>query len=442
MRSENDIVPCASRCGLVLAAAALAIAGCGEKADSFGAGAAPKFRLAPITRTDVVRTVEATGTVTPRNSSKGIPVGAQVNGKVIKLFVDYNSTVTNGQVVALIDPLVYDATYKSAVAQLHVNRANIEVRRAAIRTCEAELTLAEKTYARKKALAEKSMASVAELDSAVEALEKAKAGLESAKANLLSAQASVEQSEATVSKAKADLDYCTIRSPVNGIVIARKVEEGETVVSSYNAVPVLTIAEDLKTVWVEATVPEADIGNVKVGQLVTFTADAYRRRFKGRVKQVRRDSTTTSNVVTYPVIIEAENPDEMLFPGMTATLSIETARAENAVVVSAAALRFRPREEHRKAGEVPRGRKVWFAGDDGKLEPTVVTEGVSDGSFVELVDAAALEGRTAVVGYETERTKKMSGDDSTNPFMPKRPKRGTEGTAPEPRKGGAGQKAP
>jgi len=423
---------------IILAAAIAALSGCGDKTPSLGGGdKRPSFRLAPITRSDVVRTVEATGTVTPRNTSKGIPVGAQVNGKVIKLFVDYNSAVTNGQVVALIDPLVYEATYKSAVAQLHVNRANVDVRAAAIRTCQAELVLAEKTFARKKALTEKSMASVAELDSATEALERAKAGLESAKANLMSAKASVEQSEAAVSKAKADLDYCTIRSPVNGIVIARKVEEGETVVSSYNAVPVLTIAEDLKTIWVEATVPEADVGNIKVGQEVTFTADAYRRRFKGRVKQVRRDSTTTNNVVTYPIIIEAENPDEMLFPGMTATLSIETARADNAVVVSAAALRFRPKEGDRAAGEVPRGRKLWFVGKDGLLEPVVVSEGVSDGSFVQLLDAEAIEGREAVVGYETQRTKGLTKDDATNPFMPKFPKGGTKGTAPEPKKGDA-----
>ena len=423
---------------IILAAALAALSGCGDKTPSLGGGdKRPSFRLAPITRSDVVRTVEATGTVTPRNTSKGIPVGAQVNGKVIKLFVDYNSAVTNGQVVALIDPLVYEATYKSAVAQLHVNRANVDVRAAAIRTCEAELVLAEKTFARKKALTEKSMASVAELDSATEALERAKAGLESAKANLMSAKASVEQSEAAVSKAKADLDYCTIRSPVNGIVIARKVEEGETVVSSYNAVPVLTIAEDLKTIWVEATVPEADVGNIKVGQEVTFTADAYRRRFKGRVKQVRRDSTTTNNVVTYPIIIEAENPDEMLFPGMTATLSIETARADNAVVVSAAALRFRPKDGDRAAGDVPRGRKLWFVGKDGLLEPVVVSEGVSDGSFVQLLDAEALEGRKAVVGYETQRTKELSKDDATNPFMPKFPKKGTQGTAPEPKQGDA-----
>ena len=153
------------KAGNVLWAACAAVgfvAGCSDGALSDADG--PRYRFAPITRADVVRTVEATGTVTPRNTAKGIPVGAQVNGKVIKLFVDYNSTVTNGQVVALIDPLVYDATYKSAVAQLHVNEANVEVRKASVASCEAELTLAEKTYERKKSLTAKAMAPVADLD--------------------------------------------------------------------------------------------------------------------------------------------------------------------------------------------------------------------------------------------------------------------------------------
>ena len=366
----------------------------------------PQYRFAPITRADVVRTVEATGRVTPRNTSSGIPVGAQVNGKVIKLFVDYNSTVTNGQIVALIDPLVYEATYKSAVAQLHSN--------------QAKLVLAEKTLVRKQNLFAKQMCSEADLDQAIETCDTTKAA--------------VEQSEASVNKAKADLDYCTIRSPVNGVVIARKVEEGETVVSSYNAVPVLTIAEDLNVIWVEATVPEADVGNIKIGQEVTFTADAYRRRFKGKVKQVRKAATTTNNVVTYPIIIEAENPDQMLFPDMTATLSIETARAENAVVVSAAAFRFRPKEDEREEGEVPRGRKIWLIGESGKLKPVVITEGVSDTSFTQLVDGESLEGKEAVVGYETPATLALK-DDTTNPFKPKFPQRGkNKGTAPEPKK--------
>lgn len=395
--------------------------GCSQEGSALGGPKGPKYRFAPIVRTDLVRTVEATGTIQPRNTPSGIPVGAQVNGKVLKLFVDYNSTVTNGQVVALIDPLVYEATYRNAVGQLHGNQARVK-------QCEAVLTLTEKTLMRKQALFKKGMCSEADLDAAVEARDSAVASLDSAKA-------SVEQSEASVSKARADLDYCTIRSPVNGVVLARKVEEGETVVSSMNAVPVLTIAEDLKTVWVEATVPEADVGNIKVGQSVSFTADAYRRKFTGRVRQIRLAATTTNNVVTYPIIIEAENPDEMLFPGMTATLSIETACAENAVVVSAAAFRFRPKEEDRVAGEVPRGRKIWLVGANGKLEPHVVKTGVSDDSFTELAEGDAFEGKEAVVGYQTPSTLALpSSEQASNPFMPKRPKHGTSGTAPEPKK--------
>lgn len=390
---------------LVLSAAVVCLAGCSE--GQMGGAKEPKFRFAKIERADVVRTVEATGTVTPRNTKEGIPVGAQVNGRIIKLFVDYNSVVTNGQVVALIDPLVYEAAYKSAVAQLHSNRAR--------------LVLAEKTLVRKQNLFARQMCSEADLDQALETRDTTKAA--------------VEQSEAAVSKAKADLDYCTLRSPVDGVVIARKVEEGETVVSSYNAVPVLTIAEDLKVVWVEATVPEADVGNIKVGQEVTFTADAYRRKFKGKVKQVRKAHTTTNNVVTYPIIIEAENPDEMLFPGMTATLSIETARAENAVVVSAAAFRFRPKVEDREEGELPRGRKIWIVGESGKLKPIVVKDGVSDTTVMQILEHDDLVGQEAVIGYETPATLAAKKSDTTNPFKQKFPQRNkNKGTAPEPKK--------
>ena len=420
---------------LVTALAAGIIAGCGQKVELGGSKKGPRFRFAPITRADIVRTVEATGMVTPRNSPNGIPVGAQVNGKIIKMMVDYNSTVTNGQVVALIDPQVYEANYKSAVAQLHANEANVEVRIAALKSCEAELKLAEKTFGRKKALVEKNMAPVADLDSAEEALTRARAAIESARASLKSAQANVEQARASSDQAKANLEYCTIRSPVNGIVIDRKVEEGETVVSSMNAVPVVTIAEDLKMVWIDATVPEADVGNIRVGQEVIFTADAYRRKFTGKVKQIRRAATTTNNVVTFPVIIEAENPGEMLFPGMTATLSIETARAENALAVSAAAFRFRPKDEDvaNPEAEVPRGRKVWLVNEAGKLEPVAVTTGVSDDSFTELTGSDALEGREAVVGYEVQRAAKTD-EEAKNPFMPKHKRPTAKGTAPEPKK--------
>ncbi len=413
--------------------------GCGADVKMPGAKKGPSFRTAPIVRSDVVRTVSATGTITPRNTKTGVPVGAQVNGKLVKLYVDYNDVVTNGQIVAEIDPLVYEANYKSAVARLHVSKAGVLTSECALRQREAEFVLARKTYDRKKALSEKKMAPVADFDSAVESFDKAKAAVESARAALESAKAEVESAQASVDQAEANLSYCTIRSPVNGIVIDRKVEEGETVVSSMNAVPVLSIAEDLDTVWVAADVPEADIGGIRVGQKVTFTVDAYRRRFTGRVKQVRKASTTTNNVVTFPVIVEADNPEQMLFPGMTATLSIETARAENVVVVAAAAFRFRPKDADldRIEGEIPRGRKLWLkpSTEGAPLEYILVSEGVTDDSFIEIVcdGVDSLEGREAVVGYHTAAT--LDSAESTNPFMPKFPKRNqNKGTAPEPKK--------
>ncbi|MBP5791296.1 MAG: efflux RND transporter periplasmic adaptor subunit [Kiritimatiellae bacterium] len=399
------------------------------------------YRTAPITRTDIERSVSATGTITPRNTSSGIPVGAQVNGKLVKLYVDYNDVVTNGQIVAEIDPLVYEATYKSSLARLHETEAAVKVSECSLREREAAKLLAEKTYARKKALADKSMASVADLDAAIQVLDAATAAVESAKASLASSKASVESAQASVDQAAANLSYCTIRSPVNGIVIDRKVEEGETVVSSMNAVPVLSIAEDLDTIWVKADVPEADVGGIRVGQRVTFTVDAYTiggrpRQFAGHVKQIRKASTTTNNVVTFPVIVEAENPEQMLFPGMTATLAIETARAENVLAVAAAAFRFRPKEEDRAriSGEIERGPKLWLKADGPGAAPEYVMarQGVTDDSFTEIIaeNLALLEGREAIVGYQTATL--AASPESRNPFMPKPPQK-TKGKAPEPK---------
>ena len=407
---------------IIAAAVLAAIAGCSEQ---FAQKEGPKYRLAPITRTDIVKTVEATGTVAP---IKKVEVGAQVNGKIIKLFVDYNSLVTNGQVVALIDPQVYDAQYRSALAQLHANEANVK-------KCEAVHVLAEKTLVRKEALSKKQLASVADYDAALEARDSARASLDQAKAQ-------VEQSHASVSQAKANLNYCTIVSPVDGTVIERSVDEGQTVVSSMNAVPLLTIAEDLSRIQVEATVPEADVGSIREGQKVTFTADAYRKRFRGEVRQVRLAATTVNNVVTYPIIIEAANDDKdaMLFPGMTANISVETARAEDVVAVSSAALRFRPNEQDYLAardaagGEIPRGRKIWIQEGEGGMRFVKIDEGVSDASFTQIVGADGLEGKEAIIGYATSRMP-AGGGDAVNPFRPKFPQRNkNKGTAPEPRK--------
>jgi HlyD family secretion protein len=301
--------------------------------------------------------------------------------------------------------------------------------------CEAALVLAEKTLKRKETLSKKQLASVADYDSALEVRDIAAAALKQARAQ-------VEQSHASVSQARANLNYCTIVSPVDGTVIVRSVDEGQTVVSSMNAVPLLTIAEDLSRIQVEATVPEADVGSIREGQPVTFTADAYRKRFKGVVRQVRLASTTVNNVVTYPIIIEAANddPNAMLFPGMTANISVETARAEGVVAVSSAALRFRPNNDDYEAakaaagGEIPRGRKIWIKDGDAGMKFVKVEEGVYDTSFTQLVGADGLEGREAILGYATARTAANAGG-AVNPFKPKFPQRNkNKGTAPEPRK--------
>ena len=393
---------------ILMAAAVAAVCGCEKVSEKIHGGEPkPAYRTVEIARTDIVATVEATGTVTP---IKTVEVGAQVNGKIIKLFADYNSVVTNGQVVALIDPLVYQANYDSAVAQLHQNEANVLQR-------EATLALAEKTLARKLKLFETKSCSESDLDSAQEAHD-------SAVAQLAAAKAAVEHSKASVSQAKANLDYCTIVSPVDGVVITRSVDEGQTVVSSMNAVGLLTIAEDLKTIWIEASVPEADVGDIREGQRVTFTADAYREKFTGVVKQVRISSTTTNNVVTYPIIIEAENRGEKLFPGMTTTIAIETARADDVLAVTQAAFRFRPKDKETEL----KGRKLWVLGDDGEIEAVQPEFGVSDASFTEVKDAA-LEGAKIVIGYETGSAKGVTGQ--SNPFMPKMPQRNkNKGTAP------------
>ena len=366
------------------------------------------YRTARVVRTDIFRTVEATGTVQP---IKEVEVGAQVNGRIVKLFVDYNSVVTNGQVVALIDPLVYEANYKSALGELHANEANVK-------KCEAQLVLAEKTLTRKRELVKKEMAPVADYDSALEARDTGLAALAAAKA-------SVEKSQASVSQAKANLDYCTVLSPVDGVVITRSVDEGQTVVSSMNAVPLLKLATDLRRIQVEATVPEADIGSVKDGQAVTFTVDSYAGvTFTGEVTQVRMASTTTSSVVTYPVIIEAENPGGKLFPGMTANISVHVDEARDVLAVTSAAFRYHPAAAHDARPPAEKGRTLHLLGTDGRPERLVVETGLSDGSFTEIRSQdAALEGREAILGVAGAPKAGAAPGGANNPFMPKHPSR-------------------
>ncbi len=353
------------------------------------------YRTAPIKRDAVVQEIRATGIVQP---IKEVEVGTQVNGRILQLYVDFNSAVTTNQIVALIDPAVYEANHAKDGAQLKSNQANVEL-------YTVKLALAEKDLSRKTELANRNMLSKADLDAV-------RAERDSLLAQLRISQAAVEQSTAVVKLSKTNLDYCTIRSPVNGVVIARNVDEGQTVVSSMNAQKLFLIATDLKRIQVEASIPEADVGLIRTNQPVSFTVDAYRDTFNGVVKQIRLAASTVQNVVTYPVIVEADNPDQKLFPGMTANLSVEVARKENAQVIPAAALRFAPTN---LVTEI-RGPKIWMLNTNQTPQAVSVKLGISDGTSTAIEEPADLEGREVIIGFKSNGH--ATAGSPKNPFMP------------------------
>ena len=284
------------------------------------------YRSQTVGRGSVTQEVTATGTIGP---IREVSVTTQVTGKIVSLFADYNSRITENQVIALIDPDTYESALASARAQLKSNEATLERTR-------SQLWLAERELSRQKRLYEREMTTESDLDNA-------QASYDQLTATVKSNEAAIEQSKASVATAEKNLADCTITSPVTGIVIDRSVEEGQTVVSSMSASGLFTVATELTRVQVEASIPEADIGEIEVGQDVVFTVDAYKKkRFTGKVTQIRLASVPTSNVVTYPVIIEAENPDERLFPSMTANLSVIVREDKDKVIVPNAATRFTP----------------------------------------------------------------------------------------------------
>ncbi|MDD4102071.1 MAG: efflux RND transporter periplasmic adaptor subunit [Kiritimatiellae bacterium] len=357
-----------------------------------------QYRTATIERGTVVQEIRATGTVQP---IKEVEVGTQVNGRIIRLDADFNSLVKAGQIVALIDPDVYEANHAKDQAQLKSNEANLE-------QTKIKLALAEKDLFRKSELASRKMMSQAELDTA-------QAERDALAAQVKIAEAAVEQLKAVVKQSRTNLEYCTIRSPVDGVVISRNVDEGQTVVSSMNAQQLFKIATDLGRIQVEASIPEADVGQVKTNQTVTFTVDAYRDSFRGAVKQIRLSAATVQNVVTYPVIVEADNPEEKLFPGMTANINVEIDREEHALLVPAAALRFAPTNI---VTEI-KGPKVWLLNSEGQPEAVKIKPGISDGTHTSVISETDLEGREVVLGFQTSGQNNAGGP--RNPFMPTMP---------------------
>ncbi len=345
------------------------------------------FTTAPVTKGNIVRVVTANGDLNPLIN---VTVGCQISGTISKLYVDFNSPVKAGQLIAEIEPPTYEANLSSAQGALAQARANLEIARL--------------NEARTRGLRDSRVASQADYDKA--------------KTDLMQADATILVQEAAVKRAQVDLDRCSIRAPIDGIVISRAIDVGQTVAASLNAPVLFTIANDLTKMQINAKVAEADVGGVEVGQEVTFNVDAFPQQpFTGRVIQVRNSPIIVDNVVNYDTIIEVANPEMKLKPGMTASVSIQLAKREGVLRVPNAALRFRPPEgvpveggnKAAEAGPRPGGpppgaggppagrpaasrapavRPAYLAplGGGETLRPVQVKTGITDGVFTEVVD--------------------------------------------------------
>src|SRR5574337_506185 len=336
------------------------------------------YRTAPVERGDIQATISATGTL---NAVITVQVGTQVSGTISQLLVDYNSPVKKGMLIARIDPATFEAKVNQAKADLESSRAAVLNQRAAVAKAEADVATAKANVVRQDValrdakvkadarvrLFQEGGVSQEERDSAQATLDSAQAQLEAAQASLRasqaaldvsraqlsSAEATVQQKQAALAQAQVDLDNTYIRAPVDGVVVSRNVDVGQTVAASLQAPTLFLIAQDLTKMQVDTNVDEADIGRVHVGQDATFTVDAFPGEiFKGEVTQIRQAPLNVQNVITYDAVVAVPNLDLKLFPGMTANVRILVDRRENALKIPNAALRFRPPEFK---GQRPRG---------------------------------------------------------------------------------------
>ena len=332
-----------------------------------GKDAAVEYETQTVARDAIAMSITATGTVNPLNK---VDVGTQVSGIISKIYVDFNSEVEQGQLIAQLDPSTLQA--EKAVAEESLCAAEIDCK------------LQKKNFERQKRLFDRELISETEYDNAENAY--------------LKAESNRRQAALTMQRAEINLGYTQIYSPISGVVLSRAVDEGQTVASGYSTPTLFTIAADLGEMQLVANIDEADIGSVAEGQRVSFTVDAYiDTQFEGTVKQVRLQSASTSNVVTYEVVIDAPNPDLKLKPGMTADATIYTLEKENVFAVPARALRFVPADLDDKRREELPETHVFVRLADGTLEPREVTAGISNGAQTEIV-AGLAEGDEVVVG--------------------------------------------
>src|ERR1700732_4225285 len=295
---------------------------------------------AKVERGEIDDVVEATGTI---NAVITVQVGSQVSGSIAKLNADFNSRVHKGDVVALIDPALFKGALLQATADLKNAQANLEAARANLEKTKAALVQTKADYDRAVGLTKDGVMSKQQLDLAKSNYDAANASVDAAAANITQAEAQISQKEAAVSVAQTNLDYTVIRSPIDGTVVARNVDVGQTVAASLQAPTIFTIAQDLTKMLVYTKTDESDVGNIKPGKPVTFKVDAFPKdTFHGMVSQVRMNPTTVQSVVTYDTIIEFANPDLKLFPGMTAYVTIPVATVESVLKVPNTALRYKP----------------------------------------------------------------------------------------------------
>jgi HlyD family secretion protein len=360
-----------------------------------GRGNEPQFRTDKVVRGDIEMAVTATGTVNPVTT---VIVGTQVSGTIKNIYVDFNSPVKKGQLIAQIDPALFEAQVNQAKANLLSAKANLE-------KAEATSVDAKRTMERNKELLAKNLIAQSDFDTA-------ETNYETAKASVSAAKSQVAQSEAALSSAETNLFYTKIVSPVDGIVVSRNVDVGQTVAASFQTPTLFSIAQDLTKMQIDTNVAEADIGNVKVGQDVEFTVDAYPDiTFKGKVWQVRNAPITVQNVVTYDVVIQVDNPELKLKPGMTANVSIIISLRKDVLKIPNAALRFIP-VEMSKPSVQQKGAGVWIL-EQGKPERVPVSTGISDGSYTELVSGKISEGQEVIV----ESLTKAKGPTPAGPRM-------------------------
>lgn len=351
-----------------------------------------KFRTEKVARGDIETTVTATGAV---NAVTTVLVGTQVSGTIKNIYVDFNSPVKKGQRIAQIDPATFEAQVAQARANLLSARANLE-------KAEAILADAKRTTERSRELFSKNLIARSDLDTA-------ETNFETAKASVNVAKSQIAQTAAALKLMETNLRYAGILSPVDGVVISRNVDVGQTVAASFQTPTLFTIAEDLTKMQIDTSVDEADIGKVKVGQDVEFTVDAYPDiTFKGKVSQVRNAPITVQNVVTYDVVIKVDNSELKLKPGMTANVSIIISIKRDVLRVSNAVLRFMPDEKSVPTPEKKgrgQGRGVWIIGK-GTPKRIPVSTGISDGNFTELVSGDLREGQEVIV-ESLEKPKKQ-----------------------------------